>query len=696
MNLTIIDELLIKRLQLIKSDERMIRRIKENHNRDLNNADLLEKREFYYLFNSIKRLKMLKNEVDINTYELLFELCINMTKTVIELNIEDNETIRNFCLQLIDLINECLERSPDSKLKVFHFKRKLKSNKNVISGFNTLTDYLNAVFKKFEIDNDSTFVKFLFDTINEKLAFKDFDYYSTLLFNYIDIIIFLTNNTFMKLSFLQTCFPKHQTVARNWQSTTISGKFLTPHFLPVDKMSSYQFLQNPIGITQHDLEINQNNMWQRQQQINQKQMKLFKHFLFKESNEIRNKLLEWIGDCIFINRNKAQEWSKFTNNNDLYASDGFFLNLLVILLDLAAPFSKPYSPSLLKIDPSYSLITDGQLNGRKIHFKGFDKETKFCKFDSENLICKEQQILTTKNEYNFVTECFYASHKCFQLSFISLYQKLMKINQELSRTQSTYEEMRQQFQSDALEPVRQMRLIYEKQITEFLNIKTALTQLNLVEMSIKFFSSTSTWFAYLSTCQQFGEPIIGIKTNDIERLERKSDLNKYLLSMVPEFFLTNINEFIVFLSRFQDHSVDLIVDEGLVNWENNSDQSSDYDSNPLVLIILILMGNSDYVFNPHCRAQLAECLEALLPSKVSNKKQISQFNREKRELLFKNKLSINFLPDALLSVFVSIEMTGQAVQFEQKFNYRRPMYEILEYIWGFDSYKAKIKVCIIY
>jgi ubiquitin conjugation factor E4 A len=42
----------------------------------------------------------------------------------------------------------------------------------------------------------------------------------------------------------------------------------------------------------------------------------------------------------------------------------------------------------------------------------------------------------------------------------------------------------------------------------------------------------------------------------------------------------------------------------------------------------------------------------------------------------------SYLTEALLNVFVSIEMTGQSVQFEQKFNYRRPMYELLEFLWN--------------
>ena len=150
-----------------------------------------------------------------------------------------------------------------------------------------------------------------------------------------------------------------------------------------------------------------------------------------------------------------------------------------------------------------------------------------------------------------------------------------------------------------------MKVVYEKQITEILNIKTALTQVNLVEMSTQFLSATSSWLAYLSTCQIYGEPIIQIKAKDVDLIKRKTDLNKYLFSMVPEFFLTNINEFLIFLSRFQDFSIDLIINENSNSF--NLDEHDDYELNPILLLIILLMGDSNYVFNPHCRAQFAEC-----------------------------------------------------------------------------------------
>lgn len=36
--------------------------------------------------------------------------------------------------------------------------------------------------------------------------------------------------------------------------------------------------------------------------------------------------------------------------------------------------------------------------------------------------------------------------------------------------------------------------------------------------------------------------------------------------------------------------------------------------------------------------------------------------------------------------------SGDPHQFEQKFNYRRPMYPILKYMWGKENYRESIKV----
>ena len=68
------------------------------------------------------------------------------------------------------------------------------------------------------------------------------------------------------------------------------------------------------------------------------------------------------------------------------------------------------------------------------------------------------------------------------------------------------------------------------------------------------------------------------------------------------------------------------------------------------------------------------------------------FSSYTRERLFTDHPCAREMPRTLLDVFVSIEMTGQSVEFEQKFNYRHPMYKVLEYMWQFDIHKQALKV----
>jgi ubiquitin conjugation factor E4 A len=112
--------------------------------------------------------------------------------------------------------------------------------------------------------------------------------------------------------------------------------------------------------------------------------------------------------------------------------------------------------------------------------------------------------------------------------------------------------------------------------------------------------------------------------------------------------------------------------------------------NEYINLILVFMGDASRLRNPHLRATLAEALEAILPHKQHGSGRT--LNSSFAETIFKEHPLIEHLPRVLLDVFVSIELTGQAVAFEQKFNYRRPMYEILEYLWKFDKHREQVKV----
>lgn len=87
---------------------------------------------------------------------------------------------------------------------------------------------------------------------------------------------------------------------------------------------------------------------------------------FVKHVDSRNEVLKWIGDCLYENQGKNQDWSIYDSTTSLlFVSDAFSMNLSVILLHLVKPFSDVYSSKLLKINPIY-VITDNE----HVHLKG--------------------------------------------------------------------------------------------------------------------------------------------------------------------------------------------------------------------------------------------------------------------------------------------------------------------------------------
>lgn len=211
-----------------------------------------------------------------------------------------------------------------------------------------------------------------------------------------------------------------------------------------------------------------------------------------------------------------------------------------------------------------------------------------------------------------------------------------------------------------------------------MNLKTVLLEDDLMKKSSKFLFNSSAWLCYMAVGVELADfksdSTLISKLDNIELLKNPSrPLNLSILSCIPEYFLTSIVDFVVFLNRFKESSIDEVLMDGQTNDHLNS----------FVSLILTFMGRADRTFNPHIRASLAEALECLLP--------------KKQQRLFNNRPGISFaafvkhpcagyISEALLNVFVSIEMTGQSVQFEQKFNYRRPMYELIDFLWNIPKH----------
>lgn len=477
----------------------------------------------------------------------------------------------------------------------------------------------------------------------------------------IDFLSFFARKASLAQVFLDFSSPKDWSKGKAFEQTLL-GSLFTLSCIPKMELGPYEFFENPSTRTKQDIEATESSIQQPLANICEKVYQLL-FAIIKISPDHRHRVLQWLGKCIYANLGRTKIWSSqmpqlFTQ---MYASEGFCLNLCSIMLRLCKPFSEPRSAKLLKIQPTYCRMVaanEKEARERGIHAEGLSKET--CLIPNE-----ETQSPPMEEHYNFITECFFLTHQCIHMSFHTVHEKFLKLNQELHRVQRLYNEVRGQG-NDEVEPVRSIKRQMEKGMTLYLCMKAALTEPRLVEMSLNFHLATATWLSEIAInedCKTF-EPV-------------KFPLPKIvplMLTCVPEFIMGNVTDFTLFLQRFKEDMYEMAGDK-LENF---------------MTLILVYMGSPERMRNPHLRAELAETLAALLPAESgsSSKGLMSWFSRE--QLFVKHPL-IEHLAEKLLNVFVSIEMTGQSVQFEQKFNYRRPMYMVLEHIWGIAVHREGIK-----
>lgn len=136
--------------------------------------------------------------------------------------------------------------------------------------------------------------------------------------------------------------------------------------------------------------------------------------LLGHAGDTRTTLLKWIGDCLQANVARGQLWNSHNPTADMFgsmttASDSFMIGLAGVLLRLCKPLMKPGLRVML-VDPTYCSVPKDKRISKGVHIPGMDKETCLIPKSDEN------EQLVTAETYNFITECFFMTHKALDLS----------------------------------------------------------------------------------------------------------------------------------------------------------------------------------------------------------------------------------------------------------------------------------------
>uniref|UniRef100_UPI00398F3CD8 ubiquitin conjugation factor E4 A n=1 Tax=Pristiophorus japonicus TaxID=55135 RepID=UPI00398F3CD8 len=525
-----------------------------------------------------------------------------------------------------------------------------------------VTEFMDEVITILKTDEEvRTFNEVMFPVLDILLRrISELDLCHIMLYCYLDVLLYITRQPDLAKVFLEHIKPKDPNNGNLYQQTllgtvlNISCLLKTPGLV-----ESHLYFLNPSRSSAQEIKVQESNIHQFMVQFHDKIYQILRN-LIQLSPDTKHHILSWLGNCLHANSGRTKIWANQMPELffQMYASDAFFLNLAAALLKLCQPFCKPKSPKLLTFNPTYCTLkelNEEEQKRRNVHIKGLDKET--C------LIPIPQGLeLMFAETYNLLTENLILTQFALHLGFHRLHDQMIKMNQSLHRLQIAWREA-QQSASPAADNLREQ---FERLMTVYLSTKAAATEPQMLHNCMNLQIATTTVLVQFALGNQ--------GTDYMDLTFPLRDLEYCMLFHVPEFFADNLGDFFIFLRRFAD---DILETAG------------DSLEQPLHFVT-VFMGNVERMKNPHLRAKLAEVLEAVMPhmEQVQNPLISSMFHRQR---VFCSYRHAHYLAEALIKVFVDIEFTGDPHQFEQKFNYRRPMYPILKYMWGNDNYRQSIK-----
>ncbi|KAE8592458.1 hypothetical protein XENTR_v10018761 [Xenopus tropicalis] len=547
---------------------------------------------------------------------------------------------QDIATQLVDLMLEELRGANFEEVKEF------------------LEEVIEALLKDEEVRSFSEVFHPVFDVLLERV--QDLDLCQMLLYTYLDLLLYCTHQKDIAKVFVEYIQPQDPTNGHQYQKTllgvilNISCLLRTPGVV-----ENHGFFINPSRSSPQEIKVQESNIHQFMAQFHEKIYQLLKNLL-QLSPDTKHRILSWLGNCLHANAGRTKIWANQVPEifMQTYASDSFFLNLGAALLRLCQPFSKPRSARLLTFNPTYCAlkeVNEEERRSRNMHMKGLDKET--CLIPA----AADQQPDFPEN-FNLVTENLVLTQYTLHLGFHRLHEQMVKVNQSLHRLQGAWRDA-QQSGSPTAENLREQ---FERLMTIYLCLKTALSEPQMLQNCIHLQVSTALLLVQIAYGNKGTEPVaLSFPMPNVQHSA---------LAYVPEFFADNLGDFFIFLRRFADEVLETAAD--------SLEQILDF--------ITVFTGSVERMKNPHLRAKLAEVLEAVMPhlEQVQNPLISSVFHRQR---IFCSYQHAPHLAEALIKVFVDIEFTGDPHQFEQKFNYRRPMYPILKYMWGRDNYRQSIK-----
>jgi ubiquitin conjugation factor E4 A len=196
-------------------------------------------------------------------------------------------------------------------------------------------------------------------------------------------------------------------------------------------------------------------------------------------------------------------------------------------------------------------------------------------------------------------------------------------------------------------------------LIQYIAMRTHLLAPNFIDLCLKYHIGTGSWLVELvkQDCPVGFPSSVNVPP---------------VLTCIPECLVSNFCDLIAFFVQHQNAT--LHESTGL--------------QHQLITFSVIFM-KSHLLSNPHLRGKIAQVLSHLIPSN-ERRSGLLDISDIQRVVFESHSFANQHLFTSLLTIFIDIEHTGDSMEFEDKFSYRMPIYDIIKFLWEIPSYQQNL------
>ncbi|RDW91522.1 hypothetical protein BP5796_02687 [Coleophoma crateriformis] len=376
------------------------------------------------------------------------------------------------------------------------------------------------------------------------------------------------------------------------------------------------------------------------------------NFFVRASPTSKNKTLDWFAWIVNANHKRRA----LQLDPRAVSTDGFMMNVTVVLDGLCEPFMDTTFSKISKIDVEYL---------RREPRVEIKDETKL---NADQNASDEYYSVKAPGVSNFISEVFFltlAAHHYGSEATNTNLKNLEKDIKHLQKQMVLMEAERQKLQTRPRElaaldaQLKRYVDALDRAISLQYAIQGVLFDKKMQQRSLTFMRYVTVWLLRVASGTDY-TPDRALKLPLSEEQPRA-------FTVLPEYVLEDIVGNFNFIFRYvPDVMISAVGDE-------------------IMTLCITFLTNSKYIKNPYLKAKLVSLLfHGTWPV----------YHRTKGVLgdtLTGSKFANEYLLHALMKFYIECEQTGAHTQFYDKFNIRYEIFQVIKCIWTNDVYRQKLK-----